>query len=291
MLWHSGQTGTSVLTRTSFSNSCEHFWHLYSKIGMAAGYQNAAGVGSLAVAGKAPTQWRSNPRKNPMRLAPFALFTGLLPLLCVHVTYLLAASYGHVEWCVPYWDSCTSISATGRELPEKLLFKLLMLPSALCALAFWWIAAQWLRITCGVRARAMFASGGIAALFLMLYVVALGESNDYRWARQTGIILFFSLTYVAQLRFLFHCAHRANSPLQLSIFRWQRSAAALLLGVGMLSVVLDATYANYTGIEDAFEWIMMLFIALQFCSHYPLWKDSNLRVAIDGDGDSARPPR
>ncbi|MEY4642413.1 MAG: hypothetical protein RLZZ227_2407 [Pseudomonadota bacterium] len=140
-----------------------------------------------------------------MRLAPFALFTGLLPLLCVHLTYVLAASYGHVAWCLPYWDSCTSISATGREVPEKLVFKLLMLPAALCAVGFWWLAGQWLRVTYGVRARMMVATGTVAALFLLLYVVALGESNEYRWARQTGIILFFSLTYVAQLRFLFHC--------------------------------------------------------------------------------------
>ena len=53
-----------------------------------------------------------------MHIAPLALITGLLPLVCVHTTYLIAASHGHVPWCVPYWDSCTSISATGRQLPE-----------------------------------------------------------------------------------------------------------------------------------------------------------------------------
>jgi hypothetical protein len=218
-----------------------------------------------------------------MRLAPYALFTGLLPLVCVHLTYLIAASHGHVDWCVPYWDSCTSISATGRELPEKLVFKLLMLPAGLCAFAFWWIAGHWLRITCGSASRAMVALGSIAALFLLLYVVALGESNDYRWARQTGIILFFSLTYVAQLIFLVRIARlqfRA-APVQ-RVFRWQAGAAGLLLAIGILSVVLDATYAAYDSIEDAFEWVMMLLIALQFCSHYPLWKAADLRLAISG---------
>src|SRR5690606_23810077 len=129
-----------------------------------------------------------------MRLAPFALFTGLLPLLCVHLSYVIAAAYGHVDWCVPYWDSCTSISATGRELPEKLVFKLLMLPAAVCALLFWWLAHRWLHLACNRGSRAMLGTGIVAALFLMLYVVALGEGNEYRWARQAGIILFFSLT-------------------------------------------------------------------------------------------------
>lgn len=219
-----------------------------------------------------------------MRLAPFALLTGLLPLLCVHLTYLLAASQGHVDWCVPYWDSCTSISATGRELPEKLVFKLLMLPAGLCAFAFWWIAEHWLRVAHGIRARAMFGIGAIAALFMMLYVVALGESNEYRWARQAGIILFFSLSYVAQLRFLFHWSRAAHAmdAAEARCFRWQLATAALLLAIGLLSVLLDMIYASYDSIEDAFEWIMMLFIALQFCSHYPLWKTAGLRLGIVG---------
>lgn len=216
-----------------------------------------------------------------MRLAPFALFTGFLPLVCVHLTYLIAASYGHVDWCVPYWDSCTSISATGRELPEKLVFKLLMLPAGLCAFMFWWIAGHWLHTTYGRASRAMTTTGSIAALFLMLCVVALGESNEYRWARQTGIILFFSLTYVAQLCFLVRIGrtqHLASGVRR--VFRWQAGAAGLLLAIGMLSVALDATYANYDSIEDAFEWVMMLLIALQFCSHYPLWKGAGLRLSI-----------
>lgn len=216
-----------------------------------------------------------------MRLAPFALLTGLLPLVCVHLTYVIAASYGHVDWCVPYWDSCTSISATGRELPEKLVFKLLMLPAALCAFVFWWIAGHWLQITYGRASRGMTLTGSIAALFLMLYVVALGESNEYRWARQTGIILFFSLTYVSQLCFLVRIARTpyVDAAVQ-GIFRWQAGAAGVLLAIGIVSVVLDATYPNYDSIEDAFEWVMMLLIALQFCSHYPLWKGVDLRLSI-----------
>lgn len=216
-----------------------------------------------------------------MRVAPFALFTGLLPLLCVHLTYLLAASQGHVEWCVPYWDSCTSISATGRELPEKLVFKLLMLPAGVCALLFWWLAGRWLHLTLATRSLAMLATGMVAALFLMLYVVALGEGNEFRWARQTGIILFFSLTYVAQLCFLVRVARsRDRSAATTRVYLWQRNAALVLLAIGVASVLLDALWPNYDSVEDAFEWVMMLFIVLQFCSHYPLWKTSDLRLEV-----------
>lgn len=216
-----------------------------------------------------------------MRLAPFALFTGLLPLLCVHLSYVIAAAYGHVDWCVPYWDSCSSISATGRELPEKLVFKLLMLPASLCAIAFWYLVSQWLRVSYGRASHVGFSLGALAALFLMLYVVALGESNAYRWARQTGIILFFTLTYVAQLCFLARLAAVPRHDATVArVFRWQCGAALLLLAIGLLSLALDALWPAYDSVEDAFEWLMMLCIALQFCSHYPLWKAADLRLSV-----------
>ncbi len=41
----------------------------------------------------------------------------LLPFITTHASYLIAASHGHVEWCIPYWDASTSISATRRQMP------------------------------------------------------------------------------------------------------------------------------------------------------------------------------
>lgn len=54
----------------------------------------------------------------------------------------------------------------------------------------------------------------------------------------------------------------------------------MLLAIGILSVILDLAYARYDEIEDAFEWVMMLFIVGQFISHYPLWNGVNLRIGI-----------
>lgn len=222
-----------------------------------------------------------------MRAAPFALVTGLLPLLCIHLTYVMAASHGHVEWCVPYWDSCTSISATGRQLPEKLLFKFIMLPAGCLAMVFWWIAQAWLWQICQRRSPAMLVTGVIAGLFLMLYVAALGEGRDYQTTRRIGIILFFALTFVAQLFFLHHArlALQALKPNQRRVVNIQTALALMLLTVGILSVVLDLTYVRYDDIEDAFEWVMMLFIVGQFISHYPLWNGVNLKIRISSGQD------
>lgn len=216
-----------------------------------------------------------------MRVAPFALITGFLPFLCIHLTYLIAASYGHVDWCIPYWDSCTSISATGRQLPEKLVFKFIMLPVGVVIMAFWWLADQWL-IQSGRRTTPIMRyTGIIAALFLMLYVAALGEAGQtYGTVRRTGITLFFSLSFVAQLLFLSRCnaVNSAASTEQRTVVRWQRRSAVTLLLIGLTTVLLDMAYSRYDDIEDAFEWVMMLFVVGQFCSHYWLWQDTGLRL-------------
>lgn len=220
-----------------------------------------------------------------MKAAPLALITGLLPFACVHLTYLIAASHGHVDWCVPYWDSCTSISATGRQLPEKLVFKFMMMPTGVLIVLFWWVSNQWLVTVRGQRSRLMPLTGSVAALLMMLYVVALGEVGDlYYTLRHIGIILFFSLSFVTQLIFLKRYADTVKQPLpaDMRVVTWQQRAAFMLLAIGVSSVILDMTYARYDGIEDAFEWVMMLFVVVQFCSHYPLWKSAGLRVQISG---------
>jgi hypothetical protein len=214
----------------------------------------------------------------------FALLTALLPLVCVHLSYLVAASLGHVPWCVPYWDSCSSISATGRLMPEKLLFKLLMMPAGVCAIAFWWLVRQWLRIRAGLVSAAIPWTGTVAAVFMLLYVAALGESNEYRWARQAGIILFFSLSYVAQLLFL-HRAHQAQGRLdagERKVLRWQLRGAAGVLAIGIGSVLLDIFHARYDEMEDAVEWILMLCISAQFASHGWLWRSAAMTLRVEG---------
>lgn len=217
-----------------------------------------------------------------MRLARFALLTAALPFLCVHLSYLLAASQGHVPWCVPYWDSCTSISAAGRELPEKLLFKLLMMPAGMCAIAFWWGVRQWLRLRLRCNSLAVALLGSLAAGFLLLYVVALGESNEYRWARQSGIILSFALTYLAQLLFLYHARRSAGllDHVERRVLSWQLRGALLVLAIGVGSVLLDVGYAHYDAMEDAVEWILMLCLVLQFASHYWLWRAADLKLQV-----------
>lgn len=222
------------------------------------------------------------------RLVWLAALVAFLPFLTIHVSFLLAANAGHVPWCFPYLDSCTSISATGRHAPEKYWFKGMMIPAALLTAWFWRELRHWLSGYRPGEARrtpqVMQVLGLLAALFLILYTLALGEAGDnFRRVRRIGVTLSFTFTYLAQLlctRAL-HVLARAAGDARLA--RWHRRLLGLLLlllATGLLSVLLDAWMGSaYDAVEDAFEWVLALQLNLYFALLACLLREQrNVRV-------------
>jgi hypothetical protein len=234
-----------------------------------------------------------------MNVRPVALLAALVPFFAVHATYLVAAGHGHVDWCIPYLDSCTSISATGRKPPASYLFRATMLPTAVIMMAYWWLNFVWLRhlreagYPAGARAPGpsaiwwMLGLGLLACTGLIMYVTVLGEQGD-TWAKQrrTGTVLFYSFTYLSQL-LLTDQLWAVRRQLPASVSRWLVAmwlVCMALLAAGLLSVVLGAwNEAWYDTVEDAFEWALTLLLQSNFLLGYFTWRASgwNLRV-VDG---------
>lgn len=231
-------------------------------------------------------------KSSGLPIAAIAWATALIPFITIHVSYLLAASQVHVEWCVPYWDSCTSISATGRLLPEKLWFKSLMIPAALTSILLWWSAAAWCRqvgrspYPYPRTLRCMPMLGTLAAVFLILYTVALGESGDaYSNIRRIGVTLAFAFTYLAQLLFTHQLGDIGLQRQDLKLQRWYPRLLGLnivLLVVGITTVILDALmpllYDEY--MEDAFEWWLALLLNLYFVFIALIWRGDSTRLGL-----------
>jgi len=214
----------------------------------------------------------------------------LLPFIAVHVAYLLAADSGFVPWCNPYIDSCTSISATGRQAPASFVFKGVMLPSAMLIALFWWLQWRWLVCVTEERRRPawMLGLGVTASLGLALYVIVLGEVGDWlRLQRRIGTILFFSFTFLAQLLLAaslarlvsqgdgqaLHRIHRAG--------RWMLRLCLLMLALGVGSVIIQAlSEAWHDAIEDALEWQLALLLQGNFAICAGLWRANPWRLAF-----------
>lgn len=220
-----------------------------------------------------------------MNPRPVALWAALLPFLAVHLTYLLAASLGLVDWCMPYVDSCTSISATGREPPASYLFRALMLPAAALLFFYWWLNYAWLgSLLPASRLRHwMLALAALASLGLVAYVTVLGEAGEL-WQRQrrVGVVLFFSFTYLAQLLLVAQLGRlQPLAPELRRLVATMLGLCLLLLGLGLLTVLWDAVDGQgYDAVEDAFEWNLSLLLQTNVLLGYCLWRRAGWQLVV-----------
>jgi hypothetical protein len=201
------------------------------------------------------------------------LLVGMLPIVAINITYLVSASEGYIPWCVPYWDSCTSISATGRSGTAFFIFKITMIPAAILLMWYWKLAVRKLD-RFGDTGSTILIVGVIGAIFLIVYTIALGAVGDmFRLQRRVGIIIFFTFTYLAQLLFTHRVEKLALSdptrPIQLTL-------CGTVLVIGLLTLILDVTLENYDDYENAFEWIIALLLQCYFIVSHWSWK--NLQI-------------
>lgn len=213
-----------------------------------------------------------SPRGAP--LWPLPLANALLVLMAAHVSFLVAVASGHLAWCFPYGPDCVSISATGRELPARLIFKPALILGAAGILAYWILMARWLRLqgVAGVRPAAMAWLGGAGALCLIPYAAALGEGGDTALLlRRLGAVLGFSLNYLAQLLLTAElrrgpAARREWAGLGRGLWR----LVVGMLALGLASALLTP-FAWHERIDDGIEWILALMLNLHMGLSSRLW--------------------
>lgn len=221
-----------------------------------------------------------------MSLAPLAYVAGLLPLLAINLTYLLAAWAGQVDWCIPYLHSCTSISATGRLPPAYFLFKGLMIPAAICLMLYWLLNAQWL-VGLGCRRprwrTLLVCLGIIAGVGLIFYSVVLGSIGpNYRAIRHSGVSAFFGFSLFAQLLITWLLGQipllRDYFPLSLRALRLNILA---VLCTGLASVLIG--YLNpelYQRTDNAFAWNLTLLLCLHVLLTATLWHRTQYQMIL-----------
>ena len=213
-----------------------------------------------------------------------ALAAALIPLLTIHTTFTVSVLEGYVELCNPYWDSCTSISRTGRHGTSYFIFKGTMLPAALLGILFWWLNGRWLR-QLGVHSSGVAWIpwlGMVASVSLAAYTLALGHAGDgFNLVRRVGVVLYFSLTFICEL--LVSAGLRSH-PL------WKHTGMRLLnlcqltLAVGILSVILNGVAPEfYSRKDDAFEWILAFLINANAILLALLWRKNRFRVRLWAD--------
>lgn len=217
--------------------------------------------------------------------ATIALLCGLVPLLTVHVCYVLSASAGVIPTCIPYLDGCTSISATGRHGWGYVLFKAGMLPSALLLIAYWRLCRDWLLAAGdadGPALRGLLWLGTAGALGMILYTVFLGHQGDiYNLLRRFGVTLSLGLTVLAQLLLVWRLARlRANTGHALcppGILRAKTGLVTTLLLLGLGSIPVSNFIADKDPVENAIEWVFCLLMSGFYLLTAVAWRRAGFR--------------
>ena len=200
------------------------------------------------------------------RLKQLAFVAGALPFVAIHASYLIAATEGYVDWCVPYWDSCTSISKTGREGIAYVWFKVTMIPAAVVIFLFWRQLYKWQSLSVFPANKALMIVGCIGAVCLAIYTFALGEAGDlFRRQRQVGATVYFTFTYLAQLMLVAWLLRHGVK----SFWRnYMLASCVACLVIGIISLVIEANTYWHDDVEDAIEWILAFIIDVNFLAFF-----------------------
>jgi len=219
----------------------------------------------------------------PIRFLP--LLVGLLPIVAIHASLLLAINAGVIPACLPYIDGCASISATGRYEPAVFLFKPAMTTEAVVMVIYWTLSAIWIRsmsriagMQGGAAVSAMALLGIAGALALIIYVTFLGtHAPFYEFMRRFGIYLYFLFTVVAQIM-LARMAMRRSEKLGLSpvlkVSRWQLWLSLTPFAFGALNFILKSSLADPDPAENVIEWISALLMHVYFVLTYISWRET-----------------
>ena len=227
-----------------------------------------------------------------MQPRTLALIITILPLFISNVVYLLSAYEGHIPWCIPYIDGCTTISKAARSGNSIFIFRAAMIAYGVLLIWFWIYVRHWLDQLYGHTtniARSILWLGVIGAIFFIVYIDFLGTTGEVnRFMRRYGILIYFICTPIAQI-LLFRQHYNIFPSLQKStvssrVLQYQLIIIVLMLVIGIVHGILELTYIKTYESENIVEWNLALLMQLYFLGVFFIWKD--YRYYLKNDADS-----
>lgn len=221
---------------------------------------------------------RMSERRALLPMWPLALACAILPVLAVHLAWWLSIVDGHIPFCVPYLEGCTSISRAARHGLGNHVFRAIMLPTAMLQILLWLSVRQWLAAR-HPKARAgssLPVLGLVAGVFLILYGTFLGTEGDiYRLLRRYGVVMYFAATFVAQLVLQRALRELPAHPSR----RGMLGVCVGMLALGFISTAVTAVVVD-PGLKDRWEnvleWNLGVLLTLWFALLAWRWRSDAL---------------
>ena len=192
----------------------------------------------------------------------------LLPFIAIHLSLILSIQNDFLDFCYPYVDGCYSISRAARQPYSITLFKILMIISA------GFLFFLWQRIFNKEKNKSPILIGKIGSLFLVIYVVALGNDGFiYEFMRRIGVFIFYIFTLTSQWIFTFSQGiKRTKFSININLLKFTSFSQILLF---ILAIPFFLIIKNDGSIENIFEWWITLFITIWFFVNFLYYKKND----------------
>ena len=217
-----------------------------------------------------------------------ALVACLLPIITIALSYFLTVQGGHKPWCIPYFEGCTTITATGIYYPAAYVFRAGLISAAVVFILWWYCVRAWLESVGRpehhpwIHRIVTFAI--IASMLLIASIAVLGEHmlppSDHRflWRFHTVTAgVFFLVTALCQIMMTLRMRQlQRELNIKFSRIASKQILAVLqllLLAAFVLILLLDL---KTDGVEEIFEWWLATFSCLYFYTTFHDWRDFRL---------------
>ena len=196
------------------------------------------------------------------------LLVSIIPFIAIHLSFILSVQNEYLSLCNPYIDGCYSISRVARQPSSIIIFKVLILVSAL-SLFF-----LWPRLFKPKHNKTLILIGRIGSLFLIAYIVALGEEGFlYELMRRFGVFIFYVFTLISQWVFTFNAEIRKERFFVYNFF------INIIVYIQFLTFLVAIPFflfiKNYGYIENIIEWWITLLIVLWFFINFIYYKKND----------------
>ena len=196
------------------------------------------------------------------------LLVSIIPFIAIHLSFILSVQNEYLSLCNPYIDGCYSISRVARQPSSIIIFKVLMLISAL--LLFF----LWPKLFKPNYNKMLILIGRLGSLFLIAYIVALGEEGFfYEIMRRFGVFIFYIFTLISQWVFTF------STQMRIRRFFLKNFLINIIVFLQFLAFLLAIPFflfaKNYGYIENIIEWWITLLITLWFFINFIYYKKND----------------
>jgi len=212
-------------------------------------------------------------RDYPWPAHRLALAAALLPCLLFPVTYLIAASQGHIDWCVPIVSGCTDITHTGLRYPESHLFRIVLCVGSLPIAATWALVFEWTKLQ-GVavtrKDRRIRLQGVTAGLGLFVGTIVLQGPENTLWSvHGIGANLYFLLAYIAVVSYTRRLGEIDKEAKMASVRSLQLKRTLVWIMTLMIVLVVAFRILGWRGARRSIQWLaaysfMIYYLSLAF---------------------------